>query len=59
MKFYDAVKPLYLKTDASGVGLGTRVVQVRESMNHRHDKISDYAILLPTAFTSKGLSNME
>ena len=29
MKFYDEVKPLYLDTDVSGVGLGTGLLQTR------------------------------
>ena len=30
MKFYDDTKPLYLETDASGVGLGTTLLQMHE-----------------------------
>ena len=29
MKFYDETKPLYLETDASGIGLGTTLLQTR------------------------------
>ena len=32
MKFYNENKPLYLVTDASGVGPGTGLLQVRESI---------------------------
>ena len=30
MKFYDETKPLYLKTDTSGIGLGTALLQTRD-----------------------------
>ena len=29
MKFYDKPKPLYLETDASGIGLGSSLLQTR------------------------------
>ena len=39
MKFYDATKPLYLKTNASSVGLGTSLLQVRDGMSCGQDEI--------------------
>ena len=59
MKFYDESRPLYLETDASGVGLGDGLLQVRESMICGCDEIPDDATLCPIAFTGKGLSNAE
>ena len=31
MKYYDVRKPLYLGTDASGVGLGITILQIRDN----------------------------
>ena len=33
IKFDDTSKPLYLKTDVSGIGLGAGLLQVRDGMN--------------------------
>ena len=33
MMFYDALMPLYLEIDASSVGLGAGLLQVRDDMN--------------------------
>ena len=33
MKFYDDTKPLYLKTDASGIALEAALLQLRDNMN--------------------------
>ena len=41
MKFYNALKPLYLETDASGIGLGADLLKVRDHMNCRHDEVPD------------------
>ena len=48
MKFFDAARPLYLETNASGIGHGARLLQVRDGMNCRHDKkqIMQYCDLL-------------
>ena len=37
MKFYDETKPLYLETDASGIGLGTTLLQTRDGMTWPKD----------------------
>ena len=52
MKFNDATRPLYLKTDVSDVGLGAKLLQVRKSMNCGHDVVPDNASLCPVAFAS-------
>ena len=33
MKFYDVTGPVYLETDASGVGLGAGLLHIRDGMN--------------------------
>ena len=33
MKFYNKTRPLYLETDIYGVGLGARLLQIRDGMN--------------------------
>ena len=33
MSFYDVARPLYLETNASGIGLGAGFLQVRDGMN--------------------------
>ena len=57
MKFYDTSRPLYLGTDASGIGLGVRLLQVRDGMNCGHEKVPDNAVLDPIAFATKSLSS--
>ena len=37
MKYNDVRKLLYLETDASRVGLGATLLQVRDNLNGRHD----------------------
>ena len=59
MDFYDTSRTLYLETDASSVGLGARLLQVRKGMNCRHDKVPDNGNRCPTAFASKSLSSAE
>ena len=59
MKFYNALKPQYLQTDASGIGLGSGFVQVRVGMNCGNDELPDSATSCLIAFTSKSLSIVE
>ena len=56
MKFYDAFRALYLEIDASGVGFGAILLQVREGMNCRCDEVPNSVTLHPIAFSSKILS---
>ena len=50
MKYYNVRKPLYLETDASGVGLGVELLQVRDNLNCRYNKVHDNAMLQPITF---------
>ena len=59
MKFYDDTKPLYFKTDASGIGLGAALLQLRDNMNCPKDTVPDNTILHPIAFSSKSLTGAE
>ena len=45
MKFYDASRPLYLEPDTSSVGLGARILQVRDAMNCGCDEVLDNVTL--------------
>ena len=40
MEFYDVGRPQYLETNAYGISLGARLLQVRGGMNCGHDDIS-------------------
>ena len=55
MKFYNETKPLYLETDASGVGLG----MTRNGTSCIRDTAPDNNILRPITFASKSLSSTE
>ena len=59
MKFYDETKPLYLETDASGIGLGASLLQTRDGMTCPKDTAPDNTILRPIAFASKSLTSAE
>ena len=53
MKFYNETKPLYLETDASGIGLGTTLLQTRDDTTCLKDIGLDNTILRPITFASK------
>ena len=53
MKFYNASRPLCLKTDVFYVTLGAKLLQVRNGMNCQHDEVPDNATLCPIVFASK------
>ena len=53
MKFYDDTKPLYLKTDASGISLEAALLQLRDNMNYPKDTAPDNTILHPIVSASK------
>ena len=59
MKFYDAAKSLYLKTDASGISLEAGLLQVKDGMNCGEDEVLTNTALFPIAFTSKSLSSVK
>ena len=59
MKFYDDTKPLYLETDACGVGLGAALLQLHYNTTCQKDMVLDNVILHPIAFSSKGLTGAE
>ena len=45
--------------DASGVGLGTTLLQTRDGMIYPKDSTPDNTILQPIAFASKSLTSAE
>ena len=59
MKFYDDTKPLYLKTDASRLGLGAALLQTQEGKTCQKDMVPDNTIMSPLAFASKSLMDTE
>ena len=59
MKFYDDTKLLYLEIDASGIGLGAALLQLRDNMGCQKDTASDITILCPITFASKSLTCAE
>ena len=56
MKFYDETKPVYMETDASGVGLGATLLQTRSNTSCQRDEAPDNRILRPTAFSTKSIT---
>ena len=59
MTFYDDTKPLYLETDASGVGLGAALLQLHNITACQEGMAPDNTNLHPIAFTSKSLTDAE
>ena len=59
MKFYDETKPLYLETNASGIGLGTALLQIRDGAACPRNIVPDNTILRPLTFASKSLTSVE
>ena len=59
MKFYDDTKPLYLETDASGVGLGVTLLQLHNNTACQKGMAPDNTNLHPIAFASKSLTGAE
>ena len=53
MKLYNETKPLYLETDASGIGLGTALLQTRDGTTFSKDAAPDNTILRPIALQVK------
>ena len=47
MKYYNDRKPVYLETDASGVGLGKALLWMRDDLNFGYDEMPDNVMLQP------------
>ena len=59
MEFYNDTKLLYLKTDASGIGLRAALPQPRDNTACQKSMAPDNTILQPIAFASKSLKSVE
>ena len=59
MKFYDETKPLYIQTNASGIGLGTILLQTRSKASCPKDEVSDNSIFRPVVIAGKSLTGAE
>ena len=58
MKFYDENKPLYIKMDVAGVGLGA-LPQTRSNISCLRDEVMNNGILSPIAFSNRCLTGPE
>ena len=56
MKFYNEKKELLLEPDASDVGLGAALLQLRDNTMWQQGKAPDNTILWPIVFASKSLT---
>ena len=59
MKFHNNNKLLYLETDASGIGLGAAILQLRDDTSCQTHMAPDNTILHPISFVSKSLMGTE
>ena len=59
MTFYNGKEPLYLETDASGVGLGAGLLHYKYSLQSPQDEAPDNAALCLVVFASKSLTRTE
>ena len=59
MKFYDNSKPLYLETDASGIGLGAALLQLHDNTDCQKGVAPQNITLCPIAFAGKTLTGAE
>ena len=59
MKIYNETKPLYLKTDASGIGLGAALLHTRDGTTCPKDITLDNSTLRPITFANKSLTSAE
>ena len=59
MAFYNLKEQLFLETDMLGVGLGARLLHMRDGMQFPRNKACSNAALWPISFTSKSLIRAE
>ena len=59
MEFYDETKPLYIGMDASGIGLATTLLQMRDGTACPKDITPDNIILRSIAFASRSMTSAE